>query len=312
MSPSGPIRYVPSSPIPIVITAQPLTRDAFAPFGDAIYDPRPAMGPWDYSPVLASDREESILPFPVTIANQGTALRYGPVSNVQDLTRQAPSLAASSDASSHGGIPTMSMFVCRRRELEPLSIFSQKEAGSEGIEGIFPVRILERHPFTSQMFVPLSSTPRTKYLVIVAPTLPENGLTKEINLTGATANPNLPVPKAADGSLPGAGMPDLTRLQAFVCEGHQAVNYAAGTWHAPMVMLRNGHNGSSSSSEDNKQDDDSVPLAFLVYQTTTGNPAEDCQEVVFTATAVEATASSNVTVPGALVQVPRFCEKPRL
>jgi len=31
--------------------------------------------------------------------------------------------------------------------------------------------------------------------------------------------------------------PDLTGLRAFYCCGSQAVTYAAGTWHAPMVVV---------------------------------------------------------------------------
>ena len=53
----------------------------------------------------------------------------------------------------------------------------------------------------------------TRYLVIVAPTLPseeQNGR---------------------------QGPPDVQNLRAFVAHGRQAVTYGAGTWHAPMVVV---------------------------------------------------------------------------
>ena len=53
----------------------------------------------------------------------------------------------------------------------------------------------------------------TKYLVIVAPTLP------------------------AEQKHPQQGPPDVQNLRAFVAHGRQAVTYGAGTWHAPMVVV---------------------------------------------------------------------------
>lgn len=58
-----------------------------------------------------------------------------------------------------------------------------------------------------------STDPSTKYLVIVAPTLPPTE------------------------TFPDLGPPDLCNLKAFVAHGAQAVTYGAGTWHAPMVVL---------------------------------------------------------------------------
>jgi ureidoglycolate lyase len=65
------------------------------------------------------------------------------------------------------------------------------------------VRALERHPYSAQSFVPVQGT---RYLVAVCPARED-------------------------------GEPDLPRLAAFVAEGHQAVNYAAGLWHAPHAVL---------------------------------------------------------------------------
>jgi ureidoglycolate lyase len=62
---------------------------------------------------------------------------------------------------------------------------------------------LERHPFSSQTFVP---TDLSRYLVVVCPS-------------------------GADGE------PVVERLLAFVADGTQGVNYAPGTWHHPMTVL---------------------------------------------------------------------------
>lgn len=65
------------------------------------------------------------------------------------------------------------------------------------------VVLLERHPCSTQVFIPMVVT---RYLVCVAPTLPD-------------------------------GSPDVSKLQAFVCGPGQGVSYAPGTWHHPMVSL---------------------------------------------------------------------------
>ena len=64
--------------------------------------------------------------------------------------------------------------------------------------------LLERHPLGSQTFMPLSQLP---YLVVVAP--------------------------PADAS-----RPDLARLRCFAAGPGQGVNYAAGTWHHPLLALQ--------------------------------------------------------------------------
>jgi ureidoglycolate lyase len=65
------------------------------------------------------------------------------------------------------------------------------------------LRLLERHPCSTQAFIPLRCA---RYLVIVAPT-------------------------AKDGA------PDWARLRAFVAAQGQGINYACGTWHHPFTAL---------------------------------------------------------------------------
>ena len=67
---------------------------------------------------------------------------------------------------------------------------------------IFPVKLLERHEFSTQVFIPLS--PGAKCLIVVAK---------------------------------GGKKPDLSTLKAFVLRSGQGIAYKPGTWHHPMVAL---------------------------------------------------------------------------
>jgi ureidoglycolate lyase len=64
-----------------------------------------------------------------------------------------------------------------------------------------PIRWLERHALSTQMFVPMGLA---RYLVIVAR---------------------------------GGDAPDLATLAAFVVDGARAITYAPGVWHHPMIAL---------------------------------------------------------------------------
>lgn len=66
------------------------------------------------------------------------------------------------------------------------------------------VVLLERHPCSTQVFLPMVVS---RYLVCVAPTSPRDGL------------------------------PLLEELRAFLCGPGQGIAYAPGTWHHPMVAL---------------------------------------------------------------------------
>ena len=72
---------------------------------------------------------------------------------------------------------------------------------SQPLEGGFPfrVKVLERHPMSSQAFI---SMPRRPFLVLVAPPTPIT-----------------------------TSKPDLTQLKLFMVGPNQGVNFHRGTWH---------------------------------------------------------------------------------
>lgn len=139
----------------------------------------------------------------------------------------------------------MSVFSSFPRPVRKTEVGDRKEAS------VFDVRILERHPYTTQTFSPLglaAGDPDTYYLVIVAP-----------SRQGSTASATMDDGRTVQIQNP----PDLERLQAFVAKGNMAVTYGAGTWHAPMAVIGEKR------------------VDFLVSQFMNGVAEEDCQEVVF-------------------------------
>ncbi|TEA13780.1 Ureidoglycolate lyase [Colletotrichum sidae] len=266
------------TPLTIQIPAEPLTRAAFAPFGDVIENPHPDVRP--------SARLPANLSHAAVAANQGSAIKYQHVSAPVDLYAQAPSRRSR---------PVVNIFSCAARRLEPAArtpatppistLLPYTYAGPARAAGRFRVEILERHPFTTQTFVPFAAAAaaasssasaagqnagqNAAYLVVVAPTLPETAATE-----------GLPAPKSGGR---GRGLPDVRGLKAFVAGAGQAVTYGAGTWHAPMVVL--GQPGSA--------------VDFVVSQFASGEGVEDCQEVVF-----EAEGEGEGEGAGVVVEVP--------
>ena len=65
------------------------------------------------------------------------------------------------------------------------------------------VRKLERHPLSSQTFIPLQVS---RYLIAVCPQKPD-------------------------------GIPDVEALRAFIAREGQGINYNSGVWHHPLTVL---------------------------------------------------------------------------
>ncbi|MGE0784314.1 MAG: ureidoglycolate lyase [Sandaracinaceae bacterium] len=119
----------------------------------------------DYGHVVAAS---SAVP---RVANHGTAAAWD---DLAPLVNGRPASAR----------PTVSVFRCAPLDGTALD-----------------VRVLERHPRSTQLFVPMNAS---RYLVVVA--------------LGAVA-------------------PQTETLRAFVVEGATAITYAPGIWHHPMVAL---------------------------------------------------------------------------
>ena len=66
---------------------------------------------------------------------------------------------------------------------------------------------MERHPYTSQAFVPMGSRTERAYIAIVA-----------------------------DGNADNSA-PDLRTLKAYLVRGNEGICYAANAWHAPMAVI---------------------------------------------------------------------------
>lgn len=119
-------------------------------------------------------------PFGALIAPRGSPDRLANHGNAEAWD----DLAALVNARGEGARPTVSLFRCAPLRAARLD-----------------VRWLERHPSSTQMFVPMRAA---RYLLVVAH---------------------------------GGEAPDLTTLRAFVVDAGNAITYAPGVWHHPMVAL---------------------------------------------------------------------------
>lgn len=251
------------------VSVEPLDPHAFTAFGTVIQNPT-------HTP------NAGFINHNVVSANQGSALKYIDVSHLTDHYHLAPSRKPAKSV--------MNMFVCSPRQLQKIS--TTEQANSDVLKGpdVFPVQILERHPFTPQTFIPAGLSPddtTTKYLVIVAPTrsvspgeaanrsppYPLHAPRRRRSIADifSRARPSLftntnDPPSSSSKRLgpqrpKGPGEPDLSQLRAFIANGSQSVTYGPGTWHAPMVVL-----GAKT-------------VDFVVVQYANGVALEDCQEI---------------------------------
>ncbi|KAJ6161921.1 hypothetical protein N7485_010151 [Penicillium canescens] len=211
----------------VTLIPEPLTPMSFAPFGTALVSPLPRA--------LSVAPQPSSLPpnnpTPV-LANQNSALKYSPISPLLDrYTNGCPS-----------GQPAearMTMFCCFPRKLR--TIYAGRQQAKPDQE-VFDVRILERHPFTNQTFIPVDLSSHSK--------------------VGEGEGEDEPLMRLGE-MVTIRDPPDLENVKAFVARGGQAVTYGVGTWHAPMVVLGKRR------------------VDFVVVQFVNGVGDEDCQEAAF-------------------------------
>ncbi|KAJ6500130.1 allantoicase [Mycena vitilis] len=164
-----------SSADALYVPVLPLTPEAFAPFGQVIQ----AYG--DHNAVPKGTK--------ITPANQGSASKFHKLS-----------LLASSYPANAGATSGISVYRC-----SPLQGVST--------DGTADLKVMERHPFTNQAFIPMGkgpgeglADPGSAYLVVVAK-------------------------NATDGR------PDVTTVRAFVANASQGIVYNTAVWHQPMTVL---------------------------------------------------------------------------
>ncbi|RYO01366.1 hypothetical protein AA0120_g705 [Alternaria tenuissima] len=281
-----------------------LTPTAFSQFGTVIENPTT-------SPSAQLPIPNRIPPPDAVAANQGSATKYLDVTHMSNLYGLAPSKKPAK--------AVMNMFVCSPRNLRPhepsmsmpsswgdLDLDEDEEGCEDFQRQLLDVAILERHPFTTQTFIPMGLSQQerhTQYLVIVAPTLPASASRRRTGRAPPYPTPHIerkrsvmdifararPSPYSNEtapsqsqfsrlhpSARPkGPGLPDLKNLRAFVANGSQAVTYGAGTWHAPMIVVGDR------------------PIDFVVVQFANEVGNEDCQEIVLKS---DETASEGVVV----------------
>lgn len=154
------------------VRAVPLTPELFAPYGG----------------VISADHQ--IKHVKSLGANYGTAVK---IHKVAPITNNYP---ASAPATANWNI-----YRCKA----PKHLITHS-----GAKSTYKLTVLERHPYTTQTFVPMGENlDKVAYLVIVA---------------------------ATDANDP-QKLPEPSQIKAFICKGNQAVTYGVGTWHAPMVVI---------------------------------------------------------------------------
>ncbi|KAG0344139.1 Allantoicase [Podila humilis] len=161
----------------LTIQAEPITKEAFAPWGQLVEVPL-------YDPNAIS-------------VNQGTAKKFshlGEFVNLRSYALTPNSNPSSPDRANPDIAPAkanMAIFQC----------FKPVDGHEVG------VKLLERHQYSSQMFVPMGGDGNGGYIVVVAKDRPVEGTP-----------------------------PDLSSLKAFTVKNSQGINYKPNVWHHPMLI----------------------------------------------------------------------------
>ena len=132
--------------------------------------PLSAEGYRDYGDVISAEagaRSRS--------ANMGTARRFNALAKLEN---RRPGKAR----------PNLCVFRCEPQVRAPQTSFE--------------IRLLEKHPFSTQAFIPMSGAER--FLVVVCL---------------------------------GADKPDLSTLRVFLATGSQGITYRPGVWHHPLIAM---------------------------------------------------------------------------
>ncbi|KAF9198628.1 Allantoicase [Haplosporangium sp. Z 27] len=121
--------------------------------------------------------------------NQGSAQKYSHLAEITNL-RPAATDSANPNPSLASATANVAIFKCYKPVTTPQ----------------FSIRLLERHSYSSQMFMPMGGDGNGSYVVVTA----ENG----------------PDDK-----------PVLSTLKAFKCNNTLGINYKPNVWHHPMIVV---------------------------------------------------------------------------
>ena len=184
------------------LVAEYISKESFLPYGWVI-------SPDDEIGKLSKENK----PF-FRNANQGSAIKISAVSVVQNTSTEL--------------VPNLNIFRCFTKGI----LTSHSEL-------VIDVPALEKHPNSSQTFIPVGvKSIDISHIVVTA--LPHQLKSNE---------------------------PDLNTLKAFICRGNQSVTYGKGIWHAPMIAVAMDKNRSY------------VDFTVLIYEVNDSeHPELNCME----------------------------------
>ncbi|OAA59717.1 major facilitator superfamily transporter [Niveomyces insectorum RCEF 264] len=164
------------------VFCQPITQANYAPYGGII------------STDVVTDRTVTV--------NNGTARRTPEVVPTVNRYAEAPSQIPARTV--------LNVSLASPREVQPWQdaatgspVGAEEPASGTGAKRVLKIKMLERHPFSTQSFIPMGA--EVKYLVVV--------------------------------TRAGEDAPDLEQLHAFVASDKQGVCYGPGVWHAPLSVI---------------------------------------------------------------------------
>ncbi|KAF9918999.1 Allantoicase [Lobosporangium transversale] len=153
----------------ITVQPKPITNENFARWGQVVRLP-------DTDPNAVQ-------------VNQGTAQKFSHLAEFVNL-RPPKTDSANPNKSLDSATANIAIFKCYKPVATPQ----------------FGIKLLERHPYSSQMFMPMGGDGNGSYVVVTA----ENG----------------PDDK-----------PILSTLEAFRCDNTLGINYKPNVWHHPMIVI---------------------------------------------------------------------------
>ncbi|GAA6060242.1 hypothetical protein JCM10212_003482 [Sporobolomyces blumeae] len=240
--------------VPPRVPAVPLTPSAFAPYGTVVQAyPDPRSAPKE---------------IPIKRVNFGTATKYNflspgagpvPVPPRSSLGLEVNGSVGRGGGGGGGGGGGEGEAIEQKLNLCVFTSDVQDRIGD--VRDRWQVRVLERHEFSSQSFVPMGGrggggggARAREYLVVVA--------------------------------LPGKdGQPDLSTLRAFVASSAQGITYHANIWHHPLIVLPPRTSISSigqvttttlpRGGERERAGDEPIDFACIVWET--GIARLDCE-----------------------------------